>query len=112
MPKLDRAKRNLHLLVAIANCKRCVRNSLIQKGSKDFIEAILDCVSNLLKNNIQLNKEEFESLKKFKLLFRKLVKKGSLKEKKTILIQKGGFLQYLIPAAISTISALISNASE
>ena len=112
MSKIDRAKRNFHLLVSIADCKRCIRNSLIEKGFKDFIESLLDCVDNLLKNNINLSPEEFESLKKFKLLIRKLVKKGKLKEKKKLLIQKGGFLQYFIPAAISTISALISNASE
>ena len=112
MPKIDRAKRNFQLLVSIADCKRCIRNTLIQKGSKDFIEAILDCVDNLLRNNIQLTPVEFEYLKKFKFLFRKLVKKGKLTEKKKLLIQHGGFLQYLIPAAISAISALISNVSE
>jgi hypothetical protein len=36
-----------------------------------------------------------------------LVEKSSLKNKKKILIQQGGFLQYLIPAALATITPLI-----
>ena len=40
---------------------------------------------------------------------RKIVQKSTLKEKKKILVQHGGFLQYLIPAAITGISEIISS---
>ena len=109
---LDRVKRNLHLLTSIASCKKCLRNTIIQKGSKDFINSIIECVDNLLRDNIKLGESEFKKVQKAKSTLRKLVKKSSLTEKKKLLIQKGGFLQYLIPAAVSVISSLISNAGE
>ena len=39
----------------------------------------------------------------------KLVQKSTLKQKKKILVQQGGFLEYLIPAAISGITSIISS---
>jgi hypothetical protein len=109
---LDRVKRNLHLLTSIATCKKCLRNTIIQKGNKDFINSIIECVDNLLRDNIPLEESEFKKVSKAKSTLRKLVKKSSLAEKKKLLIQKGGFLQFLIPAAVSVISSLISNATS
>lgn len=107
---LDRVKRNLHLLSSIAACKKCLRNSIIQKGSKDFIESIIECIDNLLQNNIPLSESEFEKVSKYKSTLRKLVKKSSLVDKKKLLTQRGGFLQFLLPAAVSIISSLVSDA--
>lgn len=109
---LDRVKRNLHLLTSIASCKKCLRNSIIQKGSKDFINSIIECVDNLLQDNIPLGQSEFKKVAKYKSTLRKLVKRSPLAEKKKLLIQRGGFLEYLIPAAVSVISSLISNATS
>jgi hypothetical protein len=109
---LERVKRNLHLLTSIASCKKCLRNSIIQKGSKDFINSIIECIDNLLRENIPLEESEFKKVAKSKSTLRKLVKKSSLAEKKKLLIQKGGFLQFLLPAAVSVISSLISNATS
>ena len=40
---------------------------------------------------------------------RKLVQKVGLKSKKQLLVQKCGFLQFLIPAAISGIASILSS---
>jgi len=37
------------------------------------------------------------------------IEKSKLRNKKEILIQKGGFLQFLIPAVISGITSIISS---
>jgi hypothetical protein len=53
---------------------------------------------------------EREHLKRFRKVLHKLLEKSSLKIKKKILIQQGGFLQFLIPAVVSGIASIISSA--
>ena len=53
--------------------------------------SILDCVENLLRDNIELTPFEFQSLNKFKKVFRKLVEKGTVSEKKKNFDSKRGF---------------------
>lgn len=101
---------HLDLLKAFCKCKKPLRNTIIQKGSKPFIGSICECAYNLLENNINLKPEDFQKIKKFKKPIRKLIKRTSLKDKKKILVQHGGFLEFLIPAAVTLISDLIGNA--
>ena len=42
-------------------------------------------------------------------MLRDSIKHSSLSEKKHILIQKGGFLQFVIPAVISGLATIISS---
>ena len=97
------------ILNTLSNCKIKLRKSIINNSDKNLIEAICQCVLNLLQGNINLSATQKTALSKYKKYLRKLVEKSPLKDKKKILIQKGGFLQYLIPAAIEGISLLISN---
>ena len=49
-------------------------------------------------------------IKQFKNTFRKLANKNiNLKDKKKLIIQKGGFLQILIPSIISGIASIIGS---
>ena len=65
--------------------------------------SINECVLNTL--NVELTRKESEALEKFKYLLRKLLKRKSIKLK--ILLQEGGFLQVLLPSAISLIGTLL-----
>lgn len=105
-----RVQRNFEILQVLSSCKKCMRNHIIKTGSKDLIASICECIDNVLSNNAKLTSEERQNLYKYKAVLRKLVKKSSLEKKKKLLVQKGGFLEYLIPAAISAISSLIGNA--
>lgn len=86
-----------------------MRNVIIQNGSRDFINSICELVDNLLQDKLSLSKEDFEQLYKFRHTLRKLTKKSDINSKKKILIQQGGFLQFLIPAAVTAIGEIISN---
>jgi hypothetical protein len=62
----------------------------------------------------QLDESELDNLKPYAKYCRKLLnKKINIKEKKKILlkkgIQRGGFLQFIIPAVISGIATIISS---
>lgn len=109
MTKFDRIKNNLELLKVVSKCKKNLRCDIIKKGSKDFILSICELVDNLLRNNIKLSKSEYEKMYKYKPTLRKIVKKSPLKQKKRLISQKGGFLQFLIPAAITALGSIISD---
>ena len=86
------------------------RKVLIDIANKGNLEAVCQCVRNVLKGNIKLNDNQFNKLKRYKKVLRLLSKKQtSQKKKKNILKQHGGFLRFLIPAIIGGISSLFGN---
>ena len=64
---------------------------------------------NVLENNLTLYESDLLKIKRYRFTLRKLIKKTDLKEKKKILDQRGGFLQFLIPAVITGISNIVSS---
>ncbi len=102
-------EKNKHILCFLSSCKPTIRNAILAKSDKNLIATICEIVYNLLNNNLDINKTTLAKLHKYKNTFRKLVKKSNLKSKKEIIIQQGGFLQFLIPAAISGIATILSN---
>ena len=106
---MDKLKNNLDTLKLLCDCKKKLKNSIIKKGKKDLIQAINECVLNTLNGNIDLDPKDIKKLEKFKYSLRKLIKKKSIKLKKKILLQEGGFLQVLLPSAITFIGTLIEH---
>jgi hypothetical protein len=105
---MNRLKKNKQLLELTAISKKKLRDSIIKGGDREFIYSICECVLNVMNGNVKINNHTFNKLKVYKNTFKKLLKKSKLKDKKKILIQKGGFLQYLIPAVITGISSIIT----
>jgi len=94
--------------------KKSTKKNLINHMSKDTINNIAELFLNILNGNIQISEETKNQIKPFAKAYRKFLdKKTNLKAKKQILIkkgiiQKGGFLQFLIPAIITGITSIIS----
>lgn len=107
--KMKRIEENFELLNLISTCKKNKRDILIKKGKKEFILSICECVLNTLNGNVNFNKTDLEKLQKYKSTLRNLIKKSNIKKKKDILIQKGGFLQILLPTIISGVVSLIQS---
>ena len=107
---LSNMNKHKNLLSILASAKPNLRESIIHKCDKQLVQCICECILNLLHGNININRETLCKLKKYKNTFRKIIKKSNLQSKKKILIQQGGFLQYLIPAVISGLSSIISSA--
>jgi hypothetical protein len=81
------------------------RDKLIKKLKTSEINSISEISKNCLLGNIPLKDCEFNKLKKFSKFLRLLAKKNiSQKKKRRILIQKGGFLNILIPPVLSLLS--------
>ncbi len=73
-----------------------MRKAILSKADKNLVAAICQTIHNMLEWNLSINNNDFKNLKKYRKTFRKLIEKSKLKNKKEILIQKGGFLQFLI----------------
>ena len=97
----------IDLLKVLANKK--YRKAVILHADKKLIQAICESVHNVLVGNINISEIERTKLKKFRKTLHKLLEKSSLKTKKKILIQRGGFLQFLIPAVVSGLASIISS---
>ena len=105
---MHKIKKNSRLLKVISTSKKKLRDSIIKGSDKEFIYCICECVLNLMNGNLNIDKNTYYKLKPYKNTFKKLLKKSQLKDKKRIIIQKGGFLQYLIPAVITSISTIVT----
>ena len=104
-----RFEKNRKLLEIVGECKKKLRNSIILNSDNDFILTIIKCVLNIMNGNVNLNDENFKILKPYNKTFKKLIKKKiSLNNKRKIIVQKGGFLQFFIPAIISAVGSIAS----
>ena len=91
------------------NYSNAYKKSMLIKADKHFVQSICEMCDNVLAGNIKLSDTEHKELKKHKRILRKLANKAPLKSKRKYLAQTGGFLQFLIPAAVSGISSLIES---
>jgi hypothetical protein len=91
-----------------------IKKSIIQNSDSKLINKICELILNVLNKNISIPEATYKSLlpqaKYLRIILRKKLK---LRDKKKILIkkgiQKGGFLQFIIPAVISAIGGIISS---
>ena len=103
--------RNQEFLKQLHSSKAVHRTKLIKKASKDNIDAISEVALNTLRGNIPLNPKQKRELKKHRSKIRSLVhSKSSVKKRKHILVQKGGFLPLLLTPFLSILGGLAANA--
>lgn len=106
--------REFQLLKLLLESKCKLRKAIIENANPELIHAIIECIDNYMQHKIPTDLAAINRLAKYKKALRSLVNKSSLKEKKKVIvkygIQKGGFLEILIPSVISAISALIGTA--
>ena len=91
-----------------------IKIGIINSCDSRTINKICEVVLNVLNKNIKVNDDTLNNLRPYSKYCRRLLnKKINIREKKKILIkkwiQKGGFLQFIIPAVISGIATIISS---
>ena len=108
---IDNLKKNKNILEYLGKCKAKIRRAILANADKELVDSICQCVFNMLSGNIDLNENEKRNLVKYKKTLRTIVGRSTLKEKKKILVQQGGFLQFLIPIFnfITGISQILSS---
>ena len=83
------------------------RHELVDAANNGEINAVIECIKNILNGNVPLDKTHLLRLRKYKSTLRSLASRciGS-KEKKKVLKQKGGFITTLLPIALSALGSL------
>jgi hypothetical protein len=100
-------KNQLHILEQLASKK--TRSKILTQMDVNAMTALCDVVHNVLNGNINISDKDKKKLIKYKKSLRFICKHSSLDHKKKYLRQKGGFLQYLIPAVVTGLSSIISS---
>lgn len=96
-----------NILELILNSTTKQQKNIISKLDKKVVSAICIIVLNILKGNIVIKGSKLDNLKKYKNHLRKITKKSTITDKRKLL-QKGGFVNTLVPVILSTISILSS----
>jgi len=109
---MDRIEKNKNFLQLLCTSNSNLQKALIKNASKDQIFSICEIILNLLNGNLKIREDDLQKLSKKKKLLRELIKKGSSIKKKKFLIQRGGFLQFLIPALITGLASVVSSVIE
>jgi len=101
-------KRNTCLLEALCHLNNKQRTSFLRIADDKFIRCICECIFNTLKGNITLERREKDRLSKYKTTLRRIAaKRGNWKDKRKLLVQRGGFLPYIIGPILSVLLSRI-----
>ena len=88
--------------------KKSRRDKLIDAADNSEINAVSECIKNLLEGNVPLTSDHLRQMKRYKQLLRSLAKRCyPVKHKRSLLKQKGGFLGALIPLALNAVTGLL-----
>ncbi|GBM86815.1 hypothetical protein AVEN_47492-1 [Araneus ventricosus] len=105
------SKEQLQQLELINICPQKFRKEILKRINEEGIKAICECCLNVLHGNIPLTEKQKGSLSKHKRTLRTLAeRKVALSKKRKLVLQKGGFLNILIPTALSVLSELFHGA--
>ena len=111
---MKECQKNLLKLISDPSINLTTRRLILKNCDSSTINSICEIILNILNGNIKLSEENYKKILPFANSCRKILsKKINVKEKKKILIQKGlqkgGFLQFIIPAVISGIATIVSS---
>lgn len=105
-----RLKRNFKNLKFLKKAKRSARCSFLKSANKDLILCICDCANNVLKGNVRLKPENKKALKRYRKALHDLASRHKgIEAKRKLLVQKGGFLPFLLGPVLSIASGLLGN---
>lgn len=94
------------MLYALLKSKCKKRKEILSSCDHNLIQVISEIVENILNGNIQLNEKQRKFLEKYKrelrLIKRHNTKTKSIGNKRKILVQRGGFIQAIIGALLSS----------
>ena len=109
-PTIKSNSQSQDLLKVPSHCKPKIKNAILKNCENDLIHIICDCVYNVVKGNVPgLTQQKVNKLARHKSSLIKLTQKVPIKEKRKILVQKGGrFLPFLLPLVAPLIAEAVS----
>lgn len=99
---MKRLKANKHMLHVLKNSNSKLRKTILKFSDSELIKTLCEICLNTLKGNANISEKYINRIKGYKQHIRKLaLPKISLKTKRKLLVQKGGFLPILLSAILS-----------
>ena len=95
-----------------ASCRPKIRKYILKNADKKLVDAIRECLHNLLKGNLPIKKNDMKNIKKHKNYIRMVASGSCFKKNKQLLVQKGGFLSILLPTAVQLLTTLLTKHSN
>jgi hypothetical protein len=108
MKKIDNEA--LHYLNVVKNARPKLRRALLKHSDKDQIDALAQCCLNFLRQTFKVTSPELAKLRRHRASIRAIADNRVARDKKRkIFVQRGaGFLPFILPAAISLLSTILS----
>ena len=104
-------KRNFNALQVLNKASPKLRKAIIANSESELIIALCEIIANVLSGTVKLSSLQKQKLGPHKSSLRHLAnKRVGIKEKRKLLVQKGGFLSALLPPALTLLATLIGNA--
>ena len=104
-------KKHIDEIKVLRKAKPKLRKAILSEADKDLVLALCEIVINVLNGNVKLSDSERSKLIRYKKALRDLAnKKNSVKAKRDILVQRGGFLAALLPPALGLLASIIGKA--
>ncbi len=98
------------LLKVISTASPKLRKAILQNLPTDTIRCICDCAHNVLRGNVKLSPKQKKALLKHKKALRDLAsKRGSLANKKRVLVQKGGLVSAVLGPLLAVAASLLAD---
>lgn len=94
--------KQLPLLELLTKVNAQSRKKILRHCDSELTEAIIECVFNVLKKNIQLKPNQIKKLRRHKNTLRQIIHPKKKLNKRKIIIQSGGsFLPLLLTPVVS-----------
>lgn len=92
------------ILRALYHLNNKQRSAVLQKADLKLVRCICECALNILRGNVPLKHPHKQRLKRYACVLRRLAdKNNSWKDKKRLIIQRGGFLPLLLAPILGTV---------
>lgn len=107
----NRIKRQLDVLRVLSTAKPKLRKAIVANSDAELVLALCEVIVNVLSGNVKIDYRQRQRLKRYHTTLRKLIDRTkSIKQKKDLIVQQGGFLPSLLVPALSVIASLVSSA--
>jgi hypothetical protein len=101
-------RKHLEALKSLKKATTKRRKNIIKESPPELIRCISECCYNCLNSALPLKKAQFSKLRRHKTILRRLAsKKLSIKAKKKIINQRGGFIAPLLTALLTAVASKI-----
>jgi len=108
----ERLQRNIHWLNVLQQAKRRQRDKIFEVADKDLIECICEVCKNVIdpESCVTLTDKDRKCLQRHKVPIRHLCdKKLSVKKKRDLLVQSGGFIPALLAPVLAIAGSLLAD---